>query len=356
MKASRLVAMFLIVVMVTMLMTGCSGNSKPTNNATSADNFKPIELKFSTSFGTTHKAYAVLEAWCKKVAEATGGKVTATLYPGESLLKGPDMYEGLLNGVVDVIETDPAYSMSYFPLASAFFLGGIQFSNSKAATYAANEYFTKSDFEELKKAKLLFAYGMSPFCVISTKPIRTLEDFKGKQVRATGFALKTVEALGGTPVGISIAETYEALLKGTVDAAINPYEALEGWKFGEVAKYVSWAPVIVTAAHYVAMNLDVWNSLPMDIQKAIEKVNSECVDMIAPLWDEIDASGYQFGLKNGVEYYTVPDNELKRWIEVIKPLETNWVKERTDMGLPAQKALDSLKALAAKYNKIYGNP
>src|SRR3546814_17513278 len=59
----------------------------------------------------------------------------------------------------------------------------------------------------------LESYGM-----ICTTPIRGMEDFKGKRIRAYGFALPAlIETLGAVPVSMGTPEPYEALERGILD-------------------------------------------------------------------------------------------------------------------------------------------
>jgi len=58
------------------------------------------------------------------------------------------------------------------------------------------------------------------------KPIGSLADFKGTKFRVGGFGGKVVERIGGVPQNIPGGEIYQALEKGTIDAAewVGPYD------------------------------------------------------------------------------------------------------------------------------------
>ena len=58
------------------------------------------------------------------------------------------------------------------------------------------------------------------------KEIKSLADMKGLKFRVGGFAGKVIERLGGVPVNIPGGDSYQALEKGTIDAAewIGPYD------------------------------------------------------------------------------------------------------------------------------------
>src|SRR5699024_4443392 len=79
--------------------------------------------------------------------------------------------------------------------------------------------------EEFEKKNLvplipmLAAGGYSTMC---SKPMTSLEDWKGKQLRVGSAAAgKQVTDLGATPVSLSFPETYEALQRGTVDCDLG---------------------------------------------------------------------------------------------------------------------------------------
>jgi TRAP-type mannitol/chloroaromatic compound transport system substrate-binding protein len=58
------------------------------------------------------------------------------------------------------------------------------------------------------------------------KEIKSVADVKGLKFRVGGFAGKVVERMGGVPQNIPGGEIYQALEKGTIDAAewVGPYD------------------------------------------------------------------------------------------------------------------------------------
>jgi TRAP-type mannitol/chloroaromatic compound transport system substrate-binding protein len=58
------------------------------------------------------------------------------------------------------------------------------------------------------------------------KEIKSIADIKGLKFRVGGFAGKVIERMGGVPQNIPGGEIYQALEKGTIDAAewIGPYD------------------------------------------------------------------------------------------------------------------------------------
>jgi TRAP-type C4-dicarboxylate transport system substrate-binding protein len=336
-----------------------TSTSTSTTTATSAeeapdetDDFGPIELSFATSFATTHAFYPCLETWAQRVEEVTDGKIHVELYPSNTLVAATDMHSACVTGVVDVIETDTSYDVAAFPLSSLVYLPNLGFSSSVPATYAFNEFFHE-DFAEFEGMKILLAYGMTPYAILTNKPIESLDDMADLQIRASGFGTDAMTALGAAPVSMPITEVYDAAQKGTIEAICNSYEVLKGWNFADVVQYGLLCPILPTGNHYMAMNIDVWNSIPAKYQEAIEGVNEEVLAMMAPVFDTIDQEGYEYGLEKGIVFSELSDEELATWSAKLDPVVAQWISDREAKGYDAQGAYDKLMEIVAKYQEMY---
>ena len=359
----KTLAMILSLSLILMLLAGCG--AAPAATGTPADtandptptktetNFAPVELSLATSYSTSHAFFAYLQEFADKVSEATDGNVKIVIYDSNTLVAAADMHSAVVNGVVDMVETDVAYDTSAFPLSTATYLPNFNAASSITFTYAFNEFY-QEERDEYAGMKILWAYGMTPFAILSNKEIHTLDDIQGLSIRATGAALEAMTALGASPIGMPISETYEAAQKGTVKAICNSYETLKGWNFAEVVKYGVEVKGISTGNHYIAMNQGVWESLPAEYQEAITTISAEMVDEAAGLFDSIDAEGKAFGEEHNVSFSVLSDEEQVRWSEALQPVIEKWISEKTAAGLDAQGTYDHLVELVNKYAAIYG--
>lgn len=357
MKGKKIYSVLLILVLMLSMVVGCSNPDKNAGNTDSTSKEKKTyELKFTSLFGPTHAVIKqVIEPWAQEVEKATDGRVKITIYPVDTLLKATDIYEGVISGVADIGLCDPGYNVGRFPLMSCFFLGGMEYKNSKVASYVAWDLVKEMNLQETKDTRFLFVYGLQSYSFITKKPIKTLENMKGLQVRISGFASDAVSALGGVPVGMPMSETYEGLLKGTIDAALVPTETLKGWKFAEITKYTTKAPFVSSVFHYITMNLDVWNSLPADIQQKFEEVNKKTFEEASTVFDQICNEGEKYAVeqfKN--EIITLSDVEKEKWLNALSTVQDKWVKDMEGKGLPGKETLEKVKESAAKHNELYG--
>lgn len=109
----------------------------------------------------------------------------------------------------------------------------------------------------------------------------------------------------------------------------------------------------MTGHHYVAMNLDKWNSLPAEAQQVIDEVSMECMAKIAPMCNETDKTGQEKGEAAGMEFYAISDAEMARWMDKVSVLQDKWVEERNAEGLDGAAALEYIKSIVEKYNEQY---
>ncbi len=311
----------------------------------------PIKLTYSNFFPPSHFNGSLGASWAKEIEKRSNGRVKITYFPGGALLKGPDMYDGILKGITDIGMSCFAYTRGRFPAMEALDLP-MGYTSGYAATMVANDFYKKFKPEELSKTKVMYIHAHGPGLLHSKKPVYKLEEVKGLKVRATGLSSKVVKALGGAPVGMPQGGTYEALQKGVVEATFSPMEVLKGWKQGEVIKSTTECySVGYTTAMYVMMNMKTWNKLPKDIQKIIEEVNAEWLVKHAAGWDKADQAGREFSLSLGNKIIPLSKEESARWAGAVAPVFDNYVKTAKGKGLPGDAYLDFIRKGIKKYSK-----
>jgi TRAP-type C4-dicarboxylate transport system substrate-binding protein len=95
----------------------------------------------------------------------------------------------------------------------------------------------RADFEKLGQTAW-FCTPYDSYCLRSQKAVKNLEDVKGMRIRVSGEgSARCVVAAGAHPSTIPASETYTALEKGTVDAAITGWEWGKRYGFFEVVPY-----------------------------------------------------------------------------------------------------------------------
>lgn len=104
----------------------------------------------------------------------------------------------------------------------------------------------------------------------SKHPIKTLEDFKGLQMRTIESPIRVAiqKALGANPVPVAYAELYTALQTGVVDGQSNPNWVITANSLWEVQKYVTITQHIWGGA-VLLLNKDKFERLSPEDQKMV---------------------------------------------------------------------------------------
>jgi TRAP-type mannitol/chloroaromatic compound transport system substrate-binding protein len=219
--------------------------------------------------------YGAAETFSKKVSEMSGGKFTISVHAGGELMPAFGVVDGIQNGTVEMAHTAPYYFFGKdetFALACAIPFG----LNSRQMTawmYEGNG---------LKLMREFYAnYNIISFPMGNTgaqmggwfrKEIKTVNDYKGLKFRVGGFAGKVIERLGGVPQNIPGGEIYQALEKGTIDAAewVGPYDdqKLGFNKVAPIYHYPGWWEGGPQLDLYV--NTKAYEGLPAEYKAIIE--------------------------------------------------------------------------------------
>jgi TRAP-type C4-dicarboxylate transport system substrate-binding protein len=328
-----------------------------------------IELRFghqNPPKGRTTEKF--LNAWAKKVEQATKGRVKITMYPAESLFKAREAYEATRGGITDINWTILGYYTGRFPLTSVMALPFLNLAsghiNGKLRSGGAvNSHIMEELYETLpeiqaewKDVKVLMLNCTDPYLIFTAKkPVRDMDDLKGLKIRELGGPPSEMwKLLGATPVLLGMPDVYEAASKGVIDGANIPWAAIATYKFYEV--FTFWTDTATTASPQMTiMNLDKWKSLPKDIQEQIMSVSGISGAEFAgdqgwgfEIRDEVLARAEKAGHK--MEKVALEKGEYEKWVEIAgRPIWNNWVKDMKAKGLNGQKVLDKTIELLKKY-------
>ena len=186
--------------------------------------------------------YGGAEVFAKAVKDMSGGKFEISVHAGGELMPPFGVVDGVQNGTVDMCHTVPYYFYGKNP---AFALGS-------AVPFGLNARQMTSWMMHGNGRKLMnefyAGYGMVSFHGGNTgtqmggwfrKEVKTIADFKGLKRRLGGGLIGDVMTkLGAVPQSIPGGEIYQALEKGTIDAAewVGPYDD-QKLGFNKVAPY-----------------------------------------------------------------------------------------------------------------------
>src|SRR4051794_27657679 len=166
----------------------------------------PIHLKVVGGLGTTSQ-YKLFEEpfWTKRLAERSGGRVTAEVSPFDSIgLRGPEVLQMARLGVIAFGTTSLSLLASEDPEAAAADFVGL---HPDIASLRRNIDAYRSALADLYRERygveLLAVWTYPAQVVFCQRPISGLKDLRGLRVRtASAMHSDFVEALGATGITI----------------------------------------------------------------------------------------------------------------------------------------------------------
>ena len=304
-----------------------------------------VTLSYANFFPPGHIQSQLAESWCKEVEKRTKGAVKINYFPGGTLAKAPQIYDSVEQGIADIGMSVFAYTAGRFPVAGAIDLP-LGYANGVTATKVANAVLTKFNPQEFATTKLMYLHAHGPgYIHTRTKEVHKLADLKGLKIRATGMSAKMVAALGATPIGMGMPDTYQSLQKGVVDGSAHPLESNKGWKLVDVLNYViAENSVAYTTAMFATMNKAKWEALSPEIQKTISEINEEWAVKHGEAWDQIDEVGKNLLIEKGRTVITLDPAEAQNWQAAVQPAIAGYIKELDQKGINGQEVVDFIKA------------
>lgn len=173
--------------------------------------------------------FGAADTFAKKVGEMSGGKFTISTHAGGELMPPLGVVDGVQNGTVECAHTAPYY---FHGKDETFALGcaipfGLNSRQMTAWMYQGNggklmrEFYAKFNIVNFPMGNTGAQMGGW-----YRKEIKSVKDLKGLKMRIGGFAGRVTERMGVVAQSIPGGEVYQALEKGTIDAAewVGPYD------------------------------------------------------------------------------------------------------------------------------------
>lgn len=292
-------------------------------------------------------------ALIKMIEDATDGRVTAELKLG--LAPPPAQMDLVMDGAADFGLIFHGYQPGRFTVTKLIELPGYEGSAEAASVAywrAYEKYLKKAD--EHRGVKVIALHTHGPAQLHSNKKVTSLADIDGMKVRIPGGVASDVgEALGMTGIKVPAPKVYETLASNAADGVVMPFESRKGFKLTEVAKNTYEMPGgLYRGSFAYIMNQDTFDSLPEDIQKALdEKVFGEPISrVLGAYWDEMDAEGLAATEAAGDNTINVASEaDQAAFAKIAEEVRAKVIAEVAAKGVDAQAAYDMIKAEMAAY-------
>jgi len=276
-----------------------------------------IRWRLASSFPRSlDTIFGAAEVFAKKVGEMTGGKFEISTHAGGELMPPFGVVDGVQSGTVEICHTAPYY---FFGKDPTFALGcaipfGLNSRQMTAWMYEGNglklmrEFYAKYNIVNFPGGNTGAQMGG-----FFRKPITSLADVKGLKFRIGGFGGKVIERIGGVPQNIPGGEIYQALEKGTIDAAewVGPYddEKLGLSKVAPNYAYPGWWEGGPQLDFFI--NSKAWNALSSENKAIIEAAASHAhVDMQAK-YDARNPAALKRLVGTGTKLFRFPNDMME---------------------------------------------
>ena len=219
--------------------------------------------------------------WCKhleayfvpNVLQSTNGQVEVeiTSFP-ELGVAGFYTMQLLADGTLPMTEVYGGYVSGEFPTLAIQNLWGVWYDHQTHYAALTNLFADIAQvIEDETGAQVLFhnwTNGDDQY-IFSNHRIELPEDFAGFKTRSRSTELSDwINHIGGEAQAMAFAEVYTALERGIIDAAVTGANPSLSQRWYEVTDYLN-GPIYGFKSTTNAVNEDVWNRIPSDLQQIL---------------------------------------------------------------------------------------
>ncbi|OZU88023.1 hypothetical protein CIL03_12865 [Virgibacillus indicus] len=284
----------------------------------------------------------LLNKFAELANEKSDGRIQIDVLHGGQLGSGVETFEAVKNGNLDMAADSFANLASITPAFEIFHLPFLFESRQQLLNATQSEKIRELVNEEIADINLewisTIEMGGPRQVGTSKKKIESMDDFQGMKFRASRSPLEIAsqEAWGAKGVTVDWPETPEAVRLGMVDGLTVPYGSFYSAKFheGGLIKYM----LDLNFQNYtsvVVVDKELWEGLPEDIRNTLIEAEKEAKEWHVDFMSEYITENIQEMKAEGVEIYSLPEDEYEKVKEVTK--EKVWEEFVGQEGMSQEK-------------------
>jgi TRAP-type transport system periplasmic protein len=231
----------------------------------------------------------------QRLEEETNGKVEVRIFPAGQLGDEREFLEGVKLGTVELGLVSAGFLSNLVPevavISFPYFFEGYDEVDALFTGPVGEDLSTM--LVERDGVRVMSWIHGSFRDMLSKVRIDSIEDFEGVKFRSPDIPvyLKTFQALGANPTPVPWTEVYQAMQTGVVDGMETTPMAMVAVKLYEVGDYVIRTGHIYQASGIVIKD-SYYQSLPEDVQQAIDEVGAELTGWTRDYFEEIMLGSY----------------------------------------------------------------
>ena len=279
------------------------------------------------------------ERFAELVNAKSAGKLVVRLYPGGTLGSDMQIVSSMQGGTIDLSVMVPG-SLTGVSKEFGMFDMPFLFQNAGEADAVLDGPFGAKLLAILPSKNLVglsyWDHGFRNFTT-STKPINTIEDFRGLKVRVQQIPIYVdmMRALDANPVALSFPELYGALESRAVDGQENPLTSIVGSRLHEAQKFLSitrhtYNPLLVIASKRT------WDKLSEDEHRILLEAANEAKPYQRKVSRDAEAKALETIKAAGLKVNELAPAEVERLRQKVQPVAQ---KLAQDSGAAISKEL-----------------
>ena len=318
----------------------------PTTAPPSASDGEVFELKYSSPLSPPPFLISEVQKWwADEVAKRSNGRIVWTdFYWSGALTKAGETLEAVQVGLADAGMVALPYYPGKLPLGNWTYAVPFGPGDPNVILEAAQRLYDEVPAlrEEVEAYNLVFLAPsvIDTYNLTSKEPIVTFEDFDGIKIASIGsYHPKILEGAGATAIAMPVAERYQALQTGVIEAEFLPWDISHAYKYHDFNKHITWVDMGAAMPVGLGVNKDTFESLPPDLQQLMRDVADEAVDLNASLILERRNAALVEWEELGITRHEMPEEDRAQWANALEDIPGNWIKEMEDKGLPGSEVM-----------------
>ncbi|WP_339783001.1 C4-dicarboxylate TRAP transporter substrate-binding protein [uncultured Marinobacter sp.] len=296
-------------------------------------------LKYDSYVSETSGPSWIARWYLDELEKRTNGEMKIRRYWSGSLNKVGEHLSAVRAGTSEITLISPGYYQSELPVTRGldwYFRMNRADALQKVCRDVYDQFDPlRAEWEQRHNSKVLYWTTWNYAPMVMREPIDSLEELKGKRIRAYGVSADVIEAFGGTAIPMIAPEVYQALERGIIDGVCGfDFVSAVAYKLHEAAPYFYDIGDGPHGPSPIVMNKRVYDGLSDDVRKVSDEITKEIYDSkTTAIYEEVLADYVKIAESEGAILGTMSDDQKALARERVQPAQVNrWLEG------PAKKA------------------
>lgn len=303
-----------------------------------------VTLRYSNWLPPTHTLHhQVITPWIAEVNKVTQGRVKIEILP-KVAGSVPTQFDVVRDGMADLSFVILGYTPGRFRGHEILELPFLADSAEvlSAAAWRLHQKHLKS-LNEFEGVEPLALFTQGPAALfLGSKPVQSIEQFKGLKLRVGGPAqIPMMTAIGAVSIQRPVSALYELMSTGVVDGAILGREAVKSFNLTGSVRYGVTVPGgLSNLGQSIVVNQRAWNRISPADRDAIMAISGEVLSRkFGQVLDEMDKAGVEEVLKQGGQIQPASPKLVEDLKKAFHVADETWFEKARAAGLKDPQAI-----------------